>query len=176
MSLTYLPVSIARKLEESGYGYSLIRSDEFKMSKKVLEARRREVKQSGRGNHPNRAEALTPEDENRLWEVSQLGMSTPSQLMNTLWYFNTKLLGFRGSHESRQLLNRGGGYIALVCDVNGKKWLELNERETKTRTGNGTHLRPFKPKMFVNPTCEERCPIRAYKLYAAKRLSDFVHR
>ena len=80
-TLTSIHRGIARKLEESGYGYSLIKSDEFKMSKKVLDARRRELKQSGRGNHPNRAEALTPEHENRLWEVGQLSMSTPSQLM-----------------------------------------------------------------------------------------------
>lgn len=169
-TLTSIHRSIARKLDEEGYGHSLLNSDEFRTSKKVLEARRRELKQDGKGNHPNKAEALTLDDENRLWEVGQLGFNNPTQLINTVWYYNTKLLGFRGSHESRQLK---WGDIMLVIDENGNKWLEFNERETKTRTGNSTHLRPFKPKMFENVTRSDRCPVRAYEIYSSKRPSNF---
>ena len=75
----------------------------FKISKRVLEARHCELKQEGRGNRPNRAEALTAADEEKLWECGQMVLESPDALMNNLWFALTKLLGFRGSHESRQL-------------------------------------------------------------------------
>ena len=68
-SLTSIHRGINRKLEELGYGYSIVTSQEFQTSKKVLEARRRELKQGGKGNHPFKADSLTEQDEERLWEV-----------------------------------------------------------------------------------------------------------
>ena len=170
-TLTSIHRAINRKLEEEGYKFSLIRSEEFSTSKKVLEARGRELKKAGKGNQPNKADALTENDEERLWPTGQLGFASPEQLINTVWFFNTKLLGFRGSHESRQLK---WGDVSLVEGETGEKHIEFNERETKTRTGNSTHLRPFKPKMFRNPTNPDRCPIRAYELYASKRPIDIM--
>ena len=117
------------------------------MSKKVLESRRRYLKQKGLGNRPNVAHPLSKNDEEKLWETKQFGSETPQSLINTVWYFNAKLFGFCGVHESRQLM---WGDLTLKAGENGEEFIEFNERETKTRTGNTTHLRAFAPKMFVN--------------------------
>jgi integrase len=163
-SLTGFHRAINRRLEELNYGYDLVKSAEFKTSKDVLAARRRELKQAGKGNKPNKADALTPQDEEKLWETGQLGLDTPESLFNTVWYLNAKLFGFRGSHEARQLK---WGDIKLIETEDGDI-LEFNERETKTRTGNSSHLRPFKPKIYATED-PARCPIVAYKKFAEHR-------
>ena len=56
-----------------------------------------------------------------------------------------------------------------LCSENDKKYLEFNEREMKTSTGNSTNLRPFKPKIFANSENADRCSINAYKLFARNR-------
>lgn len=168
-SLTSFHRAIDRKLQEINYGFSLVSSSEFAMSKKVLETRRRELKQAGKGNKPFKADSLSQSEEEKLWEIGQLGMGDPNALLNTVWYFNTKLFGFRGSHESRQLR---WGDISSLTDENGAGWLQFNERETKTRSGNSTHFRPFQPKIFENTKNPDRCPVRAHHLYSEKRPSE----
>ena len=44
-----------------------------------------------------------------------------------------------------------------------------NERLTKTRDGNSSHLRAFAAKMFANKVYPERCPVKIYKEYRARR-------
>jgi hypothetical protein len=52
------------------------------------------------------------------------------------------------------------------------KYLELNERQTKTRTGtNISDVREVSPKIFENPG--DRDPIKFYEMYASKRISNF---
>ena len=50
---------IARYLQTIGYEYDIVKSSVFHTSKKVLEVRRWELKQSRKGNRPNRAESLS---------------------------------------------------------------------------------------------------------------------
>ena len=107
--------------------------------------RRRELKQSRKGNRPNRAESLSADQEDSLWLTGQLGTDSAETVQNTLWYFVTKLLGFRGSHEARQLQ---WGDLKLREDEN-TEFFKFTERETKTRTGN-SDPRPFAPNMFPN--------------------------
>lgn len=68
-----------------------------------MPAKRKELKQKGKGNIPNRSLEISQENEMLLWEKEALGFQTPDQLIHTVWYFCTQLLGFRGCHEARQL-------------------------------------------------------------------------
>ena len=122
-TLTSFYQSINRKLEDIGYGYSLVDSKELKLSKKVLESRRRDLKQKGLGNRPNVAHPLSKNDEEKLWETKQFGSETPQSLINTVWYFNAKLFGFHGVHESRQLM---WGDLTLKAGENGEEFIEFN--------------------------------------------------
>ena len=52
--------------------------------------------------------------------------------MNTLWLNNTIHFGLRGIDEHRKL---DWGDVSIKKDEQGSEYLEFNERDTKTRTG-----------------------------------------
>ena len=63
------------------------------------------------------------------------------------------------------------GDVKLCQTSTGQEYLEFNERETKTRSGNDPrNVRAIAPKMFAVPN-NEKCPVKAYKVYAEKRLN-----
>ena len=64
------------------------------------------------------------------------------------------------------------GDVKLCQTSTGQEYLEFNERETKTRSGNDLrNLRAIGPKMFAVPN-NEKCPVMAYKVYAGKRPAE----
>ena len=70
-----------------------------------MESQRKELKQMGKGNKPNKAETITTDQVEQLWEKGELGntieMLTPCK---TLYLFYiTQAFGFSDSYESRQL-------------------------------------------------------------------------
>jgi integrase len=171
-TLTSFHRSINRKLEEIDYGYDIVKAPEFKTSRDVLAAKRRELKQRGKGNRPNKAEPLTENEEEQLWTSGTMGLHSPESLFNMVWYLNTKLLGFRGSHESKQL--KWGDIQLQTSEHSESEYLEFTERETKTRTGNSAHTRTFTPKIYPSEN-PDRCPVAAYKKFAASRPTNMKH-
>lgn len=73
-----------RHLKEKKYPRDSVTSDTFRMTRMVLASIRKELKWLGKGNKPNRAEALTPEDEELLWKSGTQGIDHPGQLLNTV--------------------------------------------------------------------------------------------
>jgi hypothetical protein len=66
------------------------------------------------------------------------------------------------------------GDVTLKREQNGLQYLELNERQTKTRTGeNVKDIRVIKPKMYENKDNFEKDAICVYKRYAELRPADF---
>jgi hypothetical protein len=65
-SLTSIHRSIARKLDSINYGYNIVEDREFKLSRQVLAAKRRELKQQGLGNRKKQAEELSETNEQNL--------------------------------------------------------------------------------------------------------------
>ena len=62
--------------------------------------------------------------------------------------------------------------VKLCKTSTGQEYLEFNERETKTRSGNDhRNATAIAPKMFAVPN-NEKCPVKAYKVYAEKRLAE----
>ena len=169
-TLTAFHRSIDRYLREHSYEHSIITSKEFQMSKQVLQTKRKQLSAQGLGNHPHKSEVLTLTDEDILWTSGQLGFHNPQALFNTVWFLNTKLFGFRGGHENRQLK---WGDISLHKDSDGDEYLQFRERLAKTRQGN-SGSRAFAPKAFANKENPSRYPIESYKLYKAHRPSNYV--
>ena len=121
-------------------------SDEFKSSREVLAARRKELKGKGLGNRPNKGDTITEKMEDLLWEKKELGGSTPRSVQNTVFFYLNSCFSFRGNHKARQMT---WGDVSLKCNEQGREYLEFSERLTKTRTGNGTAgSRAFQPKIF----------------------------
>ena len=127
--------------------------------------RRCELKQARKGNHPNHAESLSTEEEDRLWLTGQLGTDSADMLQNTLWSFVTTLLVFKGSYETRQLQ---WDDLKFREDEN-TEFSEFTERETKTRIGNSDPT-PFAHKMFPNLANPSKCPVKMHTFYCANRL------
>ena len=64
------------------------------------------------------------------------------------------------------------GDVKLCQTSTGEEYLEFNERETKTRSGNDPpNVRAIAPKTFAVPN-NEKCPVKAYKVYTEKRPAE----
>ena len=66
------------------------------------------------------------------------------------------------------------GDVELKTGSDGIQYLELQERQTKTRTGVDINdVREVTPKMFATPDDPDRCPVAMYKIYQMMRPHDF---
>lgn len=136
------------------------------VTKRVSMAKKKNLKSQGKGNLPNRASCLSPEDEDKLWDSGAFGKSDPESLLHSLWYIFTKGFGFRGRHEARQLQVQD---VEKKSDGEGRAYLEWNERLTKTRDGSSSHRRAFAPRLYETPETPDRCPVMLYDTYMSKR-------
>ena len=141
--------------------------DLFKTYQDVKKAKLRLLKKDKKGNRPNRAEPVTFEEEERLWTSGEFGTHNPLALTRTMWWYSSLLFGLRGRDESRKMK---WGDIKLLADENGDDYLQFEERDTKTRTGeNQNGSRAFAPKIFPNKADPERCPVMVFKEFEKRR-------
>ena len=63
------------------------------MSRDVLKSKRKTLKADGKGNKPHKADALTPDEEDKLWTLHLMGPYSPIALLRGLWFLTTKLMG-----------------------------------------------------------------------------------
>ena len=165
--------SFDRQLKRHKYGSVIISSAEFADTREALRLKQRHLKSQGKGDKPFKADPLNDSDINKLYETCQLGIYTPTSLINTLWYLNTLHFGIRGgSEEHRQIC---WGDIQLKHDYATKQdYLEYHERRTKTRTGDDLeNMRVCPPRMYAVPEDRDRCPVATYMFYQSKRPDDF---
>ena len=89
--------------------------------------------------------ALSEEDIQVLYEKDVLGSSTAEALLNMVWFNNTIHFGLRGCKEHREMC---WGDVKLCQTSTGKEYLEFNEREMKTCSGNDPrNVRAIAPKI-----------------------------
>ena len=169
-SLTGLHRSIERHLRDYSYSESILRSASFQTSRDVLKSRKEVLKSMGKGNLPNKAEAVTDREEEIMWEKGVLGSWSPMVLIHTIWYLNTKLFGLRGCTEHHSIRN---GDISLKVTADGDEYLEFNERLSKTRRGKACDARPFNPKAFPAEE-KERCLVHLYKEYQSRKPTEML--
>ena len=165
-SLTSFHRSIDRHLREDlKKHYSIIRDPQYSSSRETLKAARKSLKKSGKGNKSKAADPLATHDFEQLWESGELGENNPESLQNTIWLMLCMHMGMRGQDEHRKL--RFGDLN--VKTGNGSKYIEFNEHDTKTRTGESGERRAFQPKMWSTPSRPQRCPVWLFELYVSKR-------
>ena len=155
--------SVERYLKKCQYSESVITGQNFTRTREVLKSKQKQLKRLGKGNKPQAASSLTPEEIDILYEKKEMGISSAKALINTLWFNNCLHFGLRGGKEQRDLK---WGDIVLKVDSAGKQYLEYStERQTKTRPGdNPTNTRPVKPRMYENQTVpSERNPVFLYE-------------
>ena len=89
----YEPSSLAamkrltnRYFRESNYEHSILNSRLFKGSRDGLEGGVCLLREKRFGKKPNNTNSLTRQEEDILWECSQLGDETPKSIMATVWW------------------------------------------------------------------------------------------
>ena len=91
-------------------------------------------------------------------------------LINTLWFNHTVHFGIRGGGEEHRRLCVGDLTLAFDSELN-KEFLEYNEAQSKTRTGDNINNIRTKPRIYA--TYDNRCPVATYKKYMNKRPENF---
>ena len=145
--------SLDRYLKEKNYPVSIISSDEFKESNKVLEGKARDLRDKGMGNRPNLSLPLTTQEEKILWQCGQLGHENAQSLIKSLWWLMTQHFGLRGRQEYHPLMLET---LKVHTGDDGERYYILSENRTKTRQGGLTKKdRKSSPKLFEigGPRC-----------------------
>ena len=164
-SLTSFQRSIDRYIRENNKLYSILTDKEFRKSRESLEAKRKELRRSGKGRRPNKAIGLTSQEADKLWDEGQLGCHSPISLLKTVWFNNTLHFGWRARDEHRKL-QQGDLQLKKEEGPSGREYVMwVTERGSKTRTGAKDKMpeRHFNPRMYATNT--ERCPVKMYKTY-----------
>ena len=84
------------------------------------------------GKHPNKADSLTPVEEEHLWNSQQLGAHNARSLINSMWYLLTQHFGLRGRQEHHTM--KVEDFITRT-DEQGSLYITFSETYTKTRPG-----------------------------------------
>lgn len=175
-TLTSFQRSIDRHLtQDSQKTYSILKDKVFTSSREALKAARKHLKSEGKGNKPNAADALEPEDVQQLWSSGTLGDINSVTLQQTLWWLITTHMGTRGRDEHHKL--RFGDF-RVGSTTDGHEYVEFSaERGTKARIGEtekstNENSRVFKLKMWATPDMPSRCPVRLYQMLVSKRPPD----
>ena len=165
--------SLQRILIEKGSKCNLREGMAFSKSRKVLSSRRKELTKLGKGNKPNAARAICPEEVDLLFETGYFGSTNGVSLQRTVWWYITQHFGHRARDEGRQMQF---GDIKVEKDfTSGNEYLVwITERSTKTRNGERPlgHKRAFNPKAFATGT--DRCPVKIFKEYVSRRPSEML--
>ena len=90
-----------------------------------------EPTKQGVGTTTKQAEPIGEESENMLWNKGLLGDSSSNSILNTVFFYNSKLFGLRRVDERRELcVNQ----ISIGTDQTGK-YIMFNGTASKTYKG-----------------------------------------
>ncbi|KAK3097037.1 hypothetical protein FSP39_005788 [Pinctada imbricata] len=127
-----------------------LRRHRYGSQRESLKAKKSHLKSLGKGAKPMKADPLTDQDIDKLYECNHLGKSTPTSLMNTLWFLNTLHFGIRGGSEEHRRICWGDVKLQHDPEKN-LDYLEYHERITKTRTDDEQDSRIAPPRMYATP-------------------------
>ena len=125
----------------------------------------RERRQLGIGAEVKHAEVISVDEEDKLWRMGTLGTTSPSSLLNAIFFNNGKILCLRGGEEHRRLKlsqfefgsDEGGDYVVFV------------ENGSKNRSGSYKDKAENKIiKQYAQPQLNERCYVNLLHCYMEK--------
>lgn len=173
ISLKSFQNSLDRYLRNKNYPYSVLNDSVFSLSRNVLWARKKELKEQGKVVKPITVETLTPAEEQQLWEKGFLGnMNDPWSLQRTVWFFNQKAMRFKGSSDAYQL-KWGDVQLRSVDQRSGEtrriEYLQINKRIIKQKLSSTVINQRPRTRILPNLSEPLRCPIRFFKAFTKKR-------
>lgn len=93
--------ALDRHLHENGAKFSIIKDRHFEESWKILSGKPVELCQQGKGK--NKADAITPSEEEQLWTRKVVGGDKPKSINLTIYFTISQHFGTRGCQEHHQL-------------------------------------------------------------------------
>ena len=163
-SIKSVQSSLSRYLKEKSYERCIIKDREFFKSREALRSKCRDLKSQGRGNKPMKKRAPTSDEVKQMWSTGALGDGCPESLQMTMWWILSTRFGKRAVKEQHQMR---WGDLKLGKNSEGHEFLQLVERQTKTRTGENIHDVNDPIRVYADGT--EYCPIQLYKEYKRRR-------
>lgn len=145
----------------------IIQDKRFKKSGKQLW-------QSSKGGHPNKALGLTSDELEKPWMEKQLGDHSPDALPHMVWLNGTMHFDWRARDKHRKVFL---GDLELRQEEGGERREYIiwkTERGSKTRTG-GKEIgaeRYFSPQIYA--TGGEWCSVWLFKHFLARRPPDMM--
>ena len=170
-SLRVMLASLDRHFRENGAPYSLLKDKAFERSRQVLNGKAIELRESGRGKRKNKADALTAEEEELLWESGALSCNNAESLNHSLWYTLSQQFGTRGVQEHLQM-NLEDFKFVRKPGTNEVEYVEWTEGLTKTRQG-GLVKQNRRVTQRVFPSEDDRCCVKLLELQMCKHPAKF---
>ena len=126
----------------------------------------RQLRVMGIGANPKKAEIITPEEEDHLWNSGVLGIETPKALLNAVFYYNGKNFHLRGGEEHRFL------HLSQLQRHFSPDRYEYTEEGSKNNPGGLADVRMQRPNkivpIYATPTAGNRCHVKILDLYLSK--------
>ncbi|XP_070573643.1 uncharacterized protein KIAA1958-like [Ptychodera flava] len=101
-TLTNIKCSLERYLRDKGYEVSL-NDRQFHKMNQALRAKQVDLKRQGKGRKEKKSDAVTVEEEEKMWKERILGIFDAQSANFTMFYLFGKHFGLRGRDEHRQL-------------------------------------------------------------------------
>ena len=159
-----------RQLRRAARCINILTDACFFQVRQVLDSEMRWLCGQGLGAKLKKAEPLTNDDEDVLWQKGALGDHTPQCLLDTLIFYIGMNFALRSGDEHRRLRFHPC-QIEAQQDENGQQYLLYTEDVSKNHRG-GLVDRKVKPKQVVtiaNVSNPERCVVRLFPKYISKR-------
>ena len=165
-TLYHICVGLMHHLRWNGKpNLDILKDPEFADFKAFLDAEMKRLQSQGIGSK-RKAEVLTVEEEELLWEKGVLGDATPQSLLDTIVFYNGLYFALRSGKEHRQL-RHSHCQIELVEHHDKRSYLKYTEDVSKNHPG-GLKGRKVTPKVVVhhaNTNNPDRCFVRLFKRY-----------
>ena len=143
----------------------IFNSSKFAQFRDTLDSCMKELKATG-NFEVRKAQPITEEIEELLWDRGMLGNSTPQALLDTMVFYIGLYFALRSGLEHRRL-RHSPSQLKLFEPPGGVPYLQYTEDVSKTNQGGLKH-RKREPKVVVqyaNSQNPSRCIVKLYKEY-----------
>lgn len=165
-TLYHIVCGIVRRLRADKPEVDFFHDKEFAETRTILDSEMKRLKRDGIRTRGRKADPITPEEEEVLWNKGILGDHNPEALLNAIFYLVGVSFALRSGSEHRAL-RHPNCQISVVEPTGKRPYLHYREDSSKNNPG-GLKGRKIKPKevvQYANVTNTARCPVRLFKLY-----------
>ena len=168
-TLHHLICGILRHVRETSMPtVDFFKDIEYANFRKTLDSEMKRIRRTGKGSTKKKAEPLTVNDQEKLWESGLLGDHSPNALLNTIFYMCGLFFALRSGAEHR-CLRLNPPQITIHQSEEGKYLLYVEDAFKNHQGGlKGRKVSSKQVKHFENIENPARCFVRLFQLYLTK--------